>query len=200
MEGPIQIKVRLEKDDYVKAFIAFGIRQFGNQIFLVFIFLVVITGIVALVRNGIQTSTLLIILFFLGVGVFPTFVSPILIGKKIEKNKDLLTEVIWSFSDKEISIESESSKTFLDWSMFYEYLESKNSFLLVHSENRRMFQIIPKRALSPPILENDFRLLLRSKFGTGTRPFVIRHWRTILFVGIIIIINLFVLYILNKNR
>jgi hypothetical protein len=199
MKNPIQIKVRLQKDDYVKALSAFGTRQFGNQIFLAFIVFVVISGVIGLFRNGIELFTLLIIILALFAGVYPTFIGPILIGNKIEKNKDAPAEVTWDFSDNEIAVKSDSSELKLDWNMFNEFLESKHSFLLVHSENKRMFQIIPKRVFNSSDLEDNFRLLLKSKFGTGPKPFIFRHWKIILFVTIIVVINIFA-YILGQDH
>jgi hypothetical protein len=200
MAKPIQARILLEKKDYIRAFRGFYTRQFGNQVFIFFLLLLIIIGIIGIARSGMQPAILVMVVLALIGLLYPYFITPLIIGSKLDKNQGLLRESVWTFTDKEILVKAEGKESRLDWSAIHEFIETKDYFLLVHSGNKRIFQVVPKRAFESTEVEKRFRELLGTKFATDVTSFVARHRLTILLVVFVVAANLIVFYLLGRSN
>jgi hypothetical protein len=199
MAKPIQVKIRLQKEDYIRGFRSFYTHQFGNQVFIGFLLFLIVVGVLGIARSGPQPVLVLMVLIALVGLLYPYFITPIFMGRTIDRNESLLAESIWTFSDRDITVKMEEKESKLDWSALHEYVETKDSFLLVHSGKQGMFQVVPKRGFENLESERRFRDLLGTKFGTDVTSFVTRHRLTILLVIFVIAANLVVFYFIGRG-
>jgi hypothetical protein len=158
------------KNDYLKAIWTY---YFSNSIILVgLIFLVllvplVILSVILLVALKSEVGTWLPItaIFILGSGFFAfvLLINPLITANKVKNNERLNSPVQFEVSGDQLLIKNQFTETKLDWGSFQKVIETKDYFLLVHSVNKNMFQIVPKRAFSSSADEQTFRNLLTIK-------------------------------------
>jgi hypothetical protein len=200
MSNPIKFKTVLTKEDFVKASRGYLLSQTNNQIFGVLLVLLIFGGILGLIRNGIELSILIfVILASVGL-IYSYFVSPVIAASAITQNSEWGNGYDWSVSLEDIVINSRAVGANMGWNLFQDFIETRDYFLLVHSENKKTFQIIPKRVFKSADQEEGFRQLLKVKFEKQRKPFLVRNRLLIIFVLALIIINVFVMYLLGKNR
>jgi hypothetical protein len=77
----------------------------------------------------------------------------------------------------------------MDWSTYLGVLETRRFFLMVHTVNRNMFQIIPKRAFESPDREADFRELLKRHIEKYRQKEIgAKGWIAGFLVGVLIVL------------
>ena len=87
----------------------------------------------------------------------------------MEMDERLGSPVQGQADEEQISFKTQFLETKLDWGSYHKVLESKDQFLLIHSANKNMFQIIPKRAFASVDDERAFRDLLKVKIPEKQR-------------------------------
>jgi len=92
-------------------------------------------------------------------------IAPIVIASQAAKNKTLMSELQWAASDAGLQVAGADTDALLNWDLFNQVIETKNYFLLVFQQRRKLFQMIPKRAFASPQNEARFRALARNKIG-----------------------------------
>ncbi|MFN8411661.1 MAG: YcxB family protein [Anaerolineales bacterium] len=200
MDNPIKFKVVLSKDDFVKVARSYYLSQFNNQVFGVLLVLLIVAGVLGLIRNGFELSIFLFVAMASFGLIYSYFIAPLSGANKIEQDKNWHTGNSWSATKDGISVYSGTKEVKIKWDVFQDFLETKNYFLLIHSDNKQSFQIIPRRAFESAEQEKDFRQLLKSVFDKNRKSFIVQHWRLILFILLLLSINGYVMYILGKNR
>ena len=200
MDNPINFKVVLSKNDFVKVARSYYLSQFNNQVFGVILVLLIVAGILGLIRNGFELSIFLFVaMASFGLG-YSYFIAPLAAANKIEQDKSWSAGRSWSVTTEKITVYSGAKEAEIKWDAFQGFLDTKDYFLLLHSDNRQSFQIVPKRAFESVEQENGFRRLLKSVFDKNRKSFIVQHWRLILFILLLLAINGYVIYILGKNR
>jgi hypothetical protein len=77
------------------------------------------------------------------------------------RSPQMRSETTWQVDEGRIMIKNAYMEATLDWSMFGQAIESGELYLLTYSYNRRLFQVVPRRAFASPAHEDAFRALLR---------------------------------------
>jgi hypothetical protein len=156
------------KTDYVHGMRAYLIRSWRIWIAYAVFGLMFAIGICSLVVfEGTYVSwlwILLSVLFF----AFQMVLAPMLLGRRVRRNERLRAEMFWQVNDEHILVKNKFAETKFDWGTFHKVLETKRYYLFIYSVNKRMFQIVPKRAFESSEQETAFRdLLKRNIAGFG---------------------------------
>jgi PHD/YefM family antitoxin component YafN of YafNO toxin-antitoxin module len=186
----------LTKDDLTKALRNFYASQLSNQFWGVFLILVVIVGVFGLIRNGMETSILLFVIMAAFGLIYSYFLVPLLMANKIVQDKNWSAENHWTATKDKITVNSGAGERKIKWELYQDFIDTNGFFLLIHSENKQSFQIIPKRAFESLEDEESFHQLLKSKFEKNRKSFIRQHWGLLLFVSIMILVNGWIAYIL----
>ena len=200
MDNPIKFKIVLTKDDLVTALRNFYASQLNNQFWGAFLILVVIAGVFGLIRNGMETSILLFVIMAAFGLIYSYFIVPLLMANKIVQDKNWSAENNWTVTNDKITVNSGAGERKIKWELYQDFIDTQGFFLLIHSENKQSFQIIPKRAFESLEHEENFRQLLKSIFEKNRKSFVKQHWGLILFILMMLIVNGCVAYILGRNN
>lgn len=157
------------KDDYLKAFRAFYLSNWfiwaGLMAFMLFLFLCWISSFLFNV-SSLEYGRGFLLFFFLALAFFLVFTllfNPLKAANKAETDERFGSPVEGEVSNEYITFKYKFSEAKLDWGSFHRMIESKDQFLLVHSANKNMFQIIPKRAFSSTEDEQAFRIIVNAK-------------------------------------
>jgi hypothetical protein len=200
MNDSIKFKVVLSKDDFIKAARSYYASQFNNQVFGILLVLLILAGILGLIQNGMELSILLFVVMASFGLIYSYFIAPLTAANKIAQDRNWNTGNSWSATKDGIIIYSGTKEAKIKWDLFQDFVDTKDYFLLIHSNNNQSFQIIPKRAFESTQHKKSFRQLLQSIFDKNRKSFLAKHWRLVLFILILLSINGYVMYILGKNR
>jgi hypothetical protein len=200
MSNAIKFKTALTKADFIKASKGYLLSQTNNQIFGVFLVLLILGGILGLIINGFQPSILAFVLLASVGLVYSYFIRPVMAASTITQNANWNSEYDWSVSQEGIVINSRSAEAKTGWGLFQNFIETREYFLLVHSDNKRSFQIIPKRVFKSADEEAQFKQLLKARFERQRKLIFSRNGLFVLFLVALVAINVFAMYILGKNR
>lgn len=91
--------------------------------------------------------------------VFRVFRNPVTV------DENLLKPTEWTFTDNSLRISSPIMNVNLEWATFSNVMESPDHYFLVHSSNKNIFHILPKRAFENSESENAFREFVQSRYG-----------------------------------
>ena len=155
------------KEDYLKAFSAYysgRLQQWLAMAFLLTSFIV--CSLYGLLSKGAGLGFLIPIAIFIFMIVYPVSVfviNPRIMANKIEKDERLNSPVHYEVTDEQVLIKTKFVETKFDWGSFQRVIETKELFLLIHSVNKNMLQIIPRRAFASVVDEQAFRNLLELK-------------------------------------
>lgn len=200
MNAPIKFKIVLTKEDFVKASRGYLLSQVNNQVFGVLLVLLILAGILGLIRNGIEPGILIFVILATVGLVYTFFIGPLVAASALTQDSEWSNAFDWSVTQEEIIINSRAVGAKVGWSSFQDFIETRDYFLLVHSENKKSFQVIPKRVFKSANQKEDFRQLLRERYEKQRKPFIIRNWLLILFLLVLLSVNVFAMYILGRNR
>jgi hypothetical protein len=168
---PIRVCFTPTKEDYIKALRAFNLRS--TSTIVIFIFLAC-AGICSFVYITLGSPTRSpdnwILLLSAGTIILMWAISrfvlgPALAGRRVQKNERLRSETYWVVDDAQITIKNEYSEGKADWGVFQRVIDTKEHYLLVHTTNKRLLQILPKRAFESESQEACFRDLLKRHLG-----------------------------------
>jgi hypothetical protein len=126
------------------------------------------------------------------------FISPGIAAGRITQDKEFDRETIWSIQPDGIALLSGSSRRKLKWEKFRDFLEAGSFFLLLRADDRRIFQIIPKRAFESTEQLDAFRDLLRGHFPGHGRPSWLPPWRSVLIVLAVVILVFLLSFALGR--
>jgi hypothetical protein len=200
MSNTIKFKTILTKEDFVKASRGYLLSQTNNQILDVLLVLLILGGVLGLILNGIEPSILVFVVLATVGLVYSYFISPAIAASTVTQNAEWSNAYDWSVSEEDIVINSRAVGAKIGWVLFQDFLETRDYFLLVHSDNKKSFQIIPKRAFKSADQEGGFRQLLKARFEKQRKPFWARNGLLAVFLFILVVVNVFAMYILGKNR
>ena len=200
MSNPIKFQTALTREDFIKAARGYLLSQTSNQVFGVLLVLMILGGVLGLMLNGIEPSILIFVVLALVALVYSYFIGPVTAASTITQNADWTSEYDWSVSQEDIVISSRSAKAQPGWGLFQNFIETREYFLLIHSENKKSFQIIPKRVFQSPTEEAGFRELLKARFEKQRRLVFSRTGLLVLFLVAFVAINVLAMYILARNR
>lgn len=156
------------KTDYVKSMQSYYSRQKSVWSIATFLGIICLCTISYTVSRGvgIGIGLLIPILVFAFYLLSLFLIQPLLLGRQIDANERLRTETEWVVNESEILVISRPhTETKYDWGSFCEFIETKDYFLILHSINKRMFQVVPRRAFQSSDQENEFRAMLENHFG-----------------------------------
>ncbi len=157
------------KDDYIKSFRIFYLNSWPAwAVLIVLVLFQIICVGSAFVRGDLGFDfggifPVVIFIFLVFYIAFALVINPITVASKVEKDERLSSPVQYEVSDEQIMFKNQFSEIKLDWGSFQKVIESKELFLLIHSTNKNMFQIIPKRAFASADDEQAFKNLLNVK-------------------------------------
>lgn len=200
MSNMIKFKTILTKEDFVKASRGYLLSQTNNQVFGVLLVLLILAGILGLIRNGIEPSILIFVVLATVGLVYSYFISPAIATSTITQNAEWSSAYDWSVSEEDIVINSRAVEGKIGWGLFQDFIETRDYYLLLHAENKKSFQIIPKRVFKSTDQEGGFRQLLKAKFEKQRKPFLARNRLLIVILFVLVVVNVFALYVLGKNR
>ncbi len=189
------------KNDYIKSFQAYYLNNWG--IWAVLVLATISLGVIAFLallsgelRDNFSFALAFIIplIVFIFLGCFLLFalvINPLQIANKVKKDERLHSPIQYEVSAEQILFKNQFTETKTDWGSFQKFIETKDVFLLVYSINKRMFQIIPKRAFASSDDEQTFKQLLISKnLKSQNSPFDIKK-KSLLIVVIITLLFCF---------
>lgn len=161
--------------DYTRAYRAFQLRQRRIQLFIGGFAAVLLIGLalLALPRLGFTPFGLPTLLFGLFGLLYLLYWNPRTIGQQMRRKPRLAEKNTWDISPTSIHMHSQHLDARVLWATYEELLVTRDYYLLVYRENRRMFQILPRRAFTDPEHEADFLKLAakRLKFsGKASLP------------------------------
>lgn len=155
MTQPLEFRFALTRDEYVRSVRAFHLRRPMNWIFLVvFVVLAMIQWSLFYVALDLFVLTALLPLLFYVATLF--VIMPWMLGRQIQRNERMRVEMNWRVTEDRIAVSSAHGESTMDWGTFQRVVETPDAYLLIFSVNKNMFQIVPKRALTPeqrPVFE-----------------------------------------------
>jgi hypothetical protein len=155
------------KDDFTQTIRAYTLRQTSTRIALILVAVVVIFETISAIALGIDWSTvnyyLPLNVFLVAYVVFLLLINPWLVGRQVPKNERLSSEITWEVDEDEIRVSNKFMQSKFDWGTFHSAIETRTHYLLILSSNKRMYQVLPKRAFETPAQEAAFRTLLKTK-------------------------------------
>jgi hypothetical protein len=165
MTQPLEFRFALTRDEFVRGARAFYLRQRSTWFFLA---VLTLFGIVNWVMFDLPALPLILgtllplILYILVLFV----VMPWLMGRQVQRNERLRVEMTWRVSDDRISVTTAHAESSMDWGTFRKVITTPDSYLLIFAINKNMFQIVPKRALTPEQIP-EFEQLLAQKLSAA---------------------------------
>lgn len=112
-----------------------------------------VVGLVTtLLLSGGIVAAIILIMFLL--------VQPWLFSRQVQHNERWRSETVWRFTDDDIAVRDMYAQTTLDWGTFRRVIETRTHFLLLHTLNKNMFHILPKRAFESIEQQRAFRAFL----------------------------------------
>lgn len=155
--------------DYIEAYTAYKSHTILGKADKVVDFLAIIFGLAAIIFAGFNNWNLTILI----IGVLMLIISSLHLfgvldsGKFVAKyhfksNKKFTETQNIIFNDAGLQYETQGIKSNIRWDFYNSYLESANTFLLIHG--KKQYSVIPKNAFKNVDLE-DFKRFLKTKFG-----------------------------------
>ena len=167
---PIRFEFTPTKEDYLGGYWAYfmrGSKSFWLLIPLVALFaLCGLLGLVNMLVNR-DSSGAYFLAFLIAPAVLALvlILQPLQLWLQVSKNDPLRVLNSFEVDSEHWSVKTPFSETRTDWGTFSRLIESPGYFLLIHSVNKRMFNIIPKRAFPNDASLNSFRRLVLEKLG-----------------------------------
>jgi hypothetical protein len=127
-------------------------------------------GIMRLVLRGPEIFGLLFVILVIAAMIYGYIIGPAIAVRRFDRDPGSGKGAVWNINADEIILQSGGTETRFDWSQFRDFMEGGQTFLLLKSDSRRSFQIIPKRVFETPEQIDGFRQLLKSKFPAGRKP------------------------------
>ena len=200
MSNTVKFKTVLTKEDFIKASRGYLLSQTNNQVFGVLLVLLILVGILGLILNGVEPSILVFVVLATVGLVYSYIISPAIAASAITQNPEWSSMYDWSFSEEDIVVSSRGVDAKIDWSLFQDFTETRDYFLLIHSENKNSFQVIPKRVFNSIEQREKFRQLLKARYDKQQKSFLARNGLLAIFLFVLVVVNVFALYLLGKNR
>lgn len=150
-------------DDYRKGIASYYFRQTSFLILIGIAGLMFLIGVFLWIGAGFEQAPYAPLLVFLLpiLLFFSVLLQPWLASRQVNKNERMRTETTWTVSDDGLLVTTGYGQSKIDWETFGKVVETGDYFLLLYSWNRRLFQIIPKRAFASPDEMADFREYLK---------------------------------------
>lgn len=163
MTQPLEFRFALTKDEFVRNVRAFHLRRRTTWIFLVvFVVLAIIQWSLFYVALDVLVLTALLpLVLYLGL-LF--VILPWMLGRQIQRNERMRVEMHWRVTEDRITVSSAHGESWMDWGTFQRVVETPHAYLLIFATNKNMFQIVPKRALTPE-QRSIFEQLLAQKLS-----------------------------------
>jgi preprotein translocase subunit SecE len=152
------------KSDYIKTLRAFSLHHETTKIGLLLSALVIVAillSIFYLHTLSLAGFTVLLVMVVYYITVF--FLGPANIADKAAKDERLSCEMTWEVDENQALVCTRTTDINCDWSTFAEAYETKEHFLITYTNNKNMFQLIPKRAFKTAEQIAQFRKLLEEK-------------------------------------
>jgi hypothetical protein len=199
MDSSLKFKVVLTRQDLVSAIQKFYLSQLNTWAVLGLLVLAVLLMLLGMVPSNWQPGALVLILLAAGSLGYSYFINPGIAAGRIEQQaEDFGRETLWSIHPDGLTLLTGSSHVKLKWDKFRGFLETRDAFLLLRSDDKRVFQIVPKRALDSTGQLADFSELLRSRFPGHDRPSWLPRRRSILIVIAIVLLTFLLSYALGR--
>lgn len=187
------------RTDYIQALRDFQIRQRSTWIFLALGAAATVCTLTLMVLqrpfefNLLYIFPVLFLIFFL---LILFFVNPIRVGDQVRKNERLRSETTWEVDSDQIVIRTAYAESKFDWGTIGQVYESDEHFLMIYSANKRMFQILPKRAFASAEQMAGFRALVELTVGSISRVRSLRlpapSWPVMIVILVILVLMCFI--------
>jgi hypothetical protein len=174
MDDPIRFDLALTKTDLVRATRYFYGHQAGNLLFVCIILLAAGLAVQTMVRTGVGLNNLLVLVLASAGLIYPYFIHPFQVAEMAAKS-GIYERITWNLGEDGITLTTADSETKLEWEVFHDYVETRDAFLLIRARNKRIFQLIPKRALGGAEQVGQFERLLAKKFPGHKPSFFMKH-------------------------
>lgn len=122
-------------------------------------------SILFILQNGLQNSIFPIFLLLL----FPLFILYLLVfmpwnfAQRVKNNEQLRAKTTWIVSDTQIIVKNEHGETKMAWEDYQRVIESRAYYLFFYQSNKKLFQILPKRAFVTVEQELSFQKMVFHK-------------------------------------
>lgn len=163
MTQPLEFRFALTKDEFVRNARWYYVRRPSTWILLVLLVVLAITQwsafyvspLLFVVAAGLPLLLYVTVLFL---------IVPWLLGRQVQRNERMRVEMNWRVTDDRIAVSSAHGESWMDWGTFQRVVETPHAYLLIFATNKNMFQIVPKRALTPE-QRSVFEQLLAQKLS-----------------------------------
>ena len=165
MSDLIRIQFTPTPQDFTRPLRAVYLRQRSTWIILSTLTIVFLFGAGIFLLKGFQGNTYAIFyILLLPVYVFFFFLfNPWLIGLQARSDERLKSKTTWEVDAKGVRIRNKALNNRYKWDSFYKVIETDQHYLLFPSNNKKRFEMIPKRAFESPEQQETFREYLRNK-------------------------------------
>jgi hypothetical protein len=166
MDEPLTFSFTPNKSDYIRALRAFSLHQRSTRwafVILVLLSLCTLPSILTGTFYGIVGLIIPLVMLFYILSIL--FITPANVGAQVENNERLSCETTWHVDDQKIQVSTKFTETSFDWGSFSQMLDTGEYYLLRHTINKNMIQIIPKRAFASPEKREVFHQRMTAKLG-----------------------------------
>lgn len=174
----ITFKFTPNKDDYIKGMRAYYIHQKSTWITTALLGLLFVINFLLFAFSGQADNPVSLVFVFIFVFylLFLLVINPLMVGRQVQLNERLRVEVTWTVSDEGIQVVTPHAESKSDWGTYYDFFETKEHFLIRLSANKRMFQIVAKRAFASEGEMAAFRRLLETNIAKARRAAPRTSW------------------------
>jgi hypothetical protein len=150
------------KADYVEALRAFYLRDQRFRLLAAACLLVGLVSLFGLLNYGFT------FFYALGLALLPLFLLygllwvPYNFGRQVDQNPVYRQETTWELSAAELVMTNASGETRFAWSDYHRIVETRLTYLLFLSAQKRLFNMLPKHAFANPAQEAEFRRLVEA--------------------------------------
>ena len=160
----LSFKFTPKKDDFISVVRATYALDSLKWLFVVLLLIVALPTTLTLLAGGLAyIGYALPLLCLMGFVAYLYFLMPAALAQQMQNDRQLSAETTCQVNDQGVTLKNQFTETKYNWDIFKRAVETESHYLLYYSMNRRMIQILPKRAFESSEQEAAFRELLTRK-------------------------------------
>jgi len=163
MSKTITLRYSPTTDDHVKGMRTFMLHIARMRVLFLVFALAFLAGVLLLFISDTLTIAAVVLIGLFPILAFTLFVfSPMMLRRRVERDRRLRAERIWELNDDQITIKNKFAEVSFEWSAFNVVKETSEQYVFIAGT----FVFLPKRAFESKEQESEFRDLVKRHIKT----------------------------------
>ena len=163
MSKTITLRYSPTTDDHVKGMRTFMLHIARMRVLFLVFALAFLAGVLLLFISDTLTIAAVVLICLFPILAFTLFVfSPMMLRRRVERDRRLRAERIWELNDDQITIKNKFAEVSFEWSAFNVVKETSEQYVFIAGT----FVFLPKRAFESKEQESEFRDLVKRHIKT----------------------------------